>query len=180
MAWDNRPRERIYLATSDDDGNTWTEPLEIDQPQPGIVGSGPSNLRVDVLGDQVMLLWRTGEEDSFCNQYYQYSQDRGETWSLRQPVYGSTPICLDQVQVAPGDEYAIVTGKADQVYFIAWDGSRWSDPQLEEPLSTFIDSETQNPVELACLQFIQDQSATMNVIGCDQGIGTASVAGSSA
>ena len=171
VAWDNRPRERIYLATSDDDGQTWSEPIEIDQPQPGIVGSGPSNLRVDVLGDQVMLLWRMGEEDSFCNQYYQYSQDRGETWSLRQPVYSSTPICLDQVQVAPGDEYAIIMGKADQVYFLAWDGKRWSDPQLEEPLSTFIDSETQNPVELGCLQFIQNQSATMNVIGCDQGIG---------
>jgi hypothetical protein len=171
VAWDNRPRERIYLAISDDDGQTWSEPIEIDQPQPGIVGSGPSNLHVDVLGDQVMLLWRMGEEDSFCNQYYQYSQDRGETWSLRQPVYSSTPICLDQVQVAPGDEYAIIMGKADQVYFLAWDGNRWSDPQLEEPLSTFIDPETQNPVELGCLQFIQGGSATMNVIGCDQGIG---------
>ncbi len=171
VAWDNRPRERIYLATSDDDGNIWSEPLEIDQPQPGIVGSGPSNIRVDATGNQVMLLWRMGETDSFCNQYYQFSQDRGDTWSLRQPIYGSTPICLDEVQIAPGGEHTIVMGKADQVYFLAWDGSRWSDPQLEEPLTAFIDPETQNPVELGCLQLVQNESNSMNVIGCDLGIG---------
>ncbi len=171
VAWDNRPRERIYLATSDDDGATWSEPVEIDQPQPGIVGSGPSNVRVDADGNQVLLLWRMGEVDSFCNQYYQWSQDQGETWSLRQPIYGSTPICLEEVQIAPGGEHTIVMGKADQVYFLAWDGGRWSDPQLEEPLTAFIDPDTQNPVQLGCLQLIQNESASMNVIGCDQGTG---------
>jgi len=171
VAWDNRPRERIYLATSDDDGKTWSTPVEIDQPQPGIIGSGPSNVMVDANGDQVMLLWRMGETDSFCNQYYQWSQDRGETWSLRQPIYGSTPICLEEVQVVPGEEHTIVMGKADQVYFLAWDGSRWSDPQLEEPLTAFIDADTQNPIQLGCLQLVQNESASMNVVGCDQGIG---------
>lgn len=171
VAWDNRPRERIYMATSDDDGKTWSEPLEIDQPQPGVVGSGPSNVLVDAIADQVMLLWRMGEADSFCNQYYQWSQDRGETWSLRQPIYGSTPICLEEVQIVPGEEHTIVMGKADQVYFMAWDGSRWSDPQLEEPLTAFIDADTQNPVELSCLQLVQNESATMNMVGCDQGMG---------
>lgn len=171
VAWDNRPRERIYLATSDDDGETWSEPTEIDQPQPGIVGSGPSNVRVDASGNQVLLLWRMGEPEAFCNQYYQWSQDRGDSWSLRQPIYGSTPICLEELQIAPGGEYTIVIGKADQVYFLAWDKGHWSDPQLEEPLSAFIDPETQNPVELGCLQFIQNESASINVIGCDQGIG---------
>jgi hypothetical protein len=171
VAWDNRPRERIYLATSDDDGITWSEEVEIDQPQPGIVGSGPSYVQVEAIGDQVMLLWRVGEADSFCNQYYQFSQDNGESWSLRQPIYGSTPICLEEVQVAPGEEHTIVMGKADQVYFMAWDGSRWSDPQLEEPLSAFIDDETQNPVVLGCLGLIQHQSAAINAIGCDLGAG---------
>ena len=171
VAWDNRPRERIYLATSDDDGKTWSTPVEIDQPQPGIIGSGPSNVMVDANGDQVMLLWRMGETDSFCNQYYQWSQDRGETWSLRQPIYGSTPICLEEVQIVPGEEHTIVMGKSDQVYFLAWDGSRWSDPQLEEPLTAFIDADTQNPIQLGCLQLVQNESASMNVIGCDQGIG---------
>jgi len=171
VAWDNRPRERIFMATSDDDGKTWSEPLEIDQPQPGVIGSGPSNVMVDANGDQVMLLWRMGETDSFCNQYYQWSQDRGETWSLRQPIYGSTPICLEEAQIVPGEEHTIVMGKADQAYFLAWDGSRWSDPQLAEPLTAFIDADTQNPVQLSCLQLVQNESATMNVVGCDQGIG---------
>ena len=171
VAWDNRPRERIFMTTSDDDGKTWTEPVEIDQPQSGIVGSGPSNVLIDAHGDQVMLLWRMGEADSFCNQYYQWSQDKGETWSLRQPIYGSTPICLEEVQIVPGEEHTIVMGKADQVYFMAWDGSRWSDPQLEEPLIAFIDADTQNPVELSCLQLVQNKSATLNLVGCDQGTG---------
>jgi len=171
VAWDNRPRERVYLATSDDDGSTWSEPIEVDQPQAGIVGSGPSNLLVEANGDQVMLLWRMGEKDSFCNQYYQWSQDRGETWSLRQPVYGSTPICLDNFQFIPGEDYSILMGDADQVYFLAWDGSRWSDPQPQETLTSFVDAETQNLVEMGCLQLLRSGPSYINAIGCDLGAG---------
>ena len=171
VVWDNRPRERIYLAISEDSGTTWGDPVEIDQPQSGIVSSGPSNVLVEANQDQVMLSWRMGKPDSFCNQYYQWSSDGGESWSLRQPIYGSTPICLDEVQIVPGAEYSILMGKADQVYFIAWDGSRWSDPQLEEPLTAFIDPDTQNPVELGCLQIVQNETTSMNVTGCDLGIG---------
>ena len=168
VAWDNRPRERVYLATSDDNGQTWSNPEEIDQPKPGIVGSGPSNILVYAEGAEVMLLWRVGEQESNCNQYYQWSQDRGETWSLQQPIFSTTPICFEEVQMVGGAEHPVMMGEADQVYFLAWDGIRWSVPQIQAPLTTFIDVDTQNPVQLGCRQLIQNRSNTLYVIGCDQ------------
>jgi hypothetical protein len=172
VAWDNRPRERIFLASSDDDGKTWTIPEVVDQPQPGVVGSGPSNIQVYVNGDQVMLTWRVGEQDTACNQYYQWSQDWGEIWSLHQPIYTNTPICLEEVQIVPDVDHAIMMGRADQVYFLAWDGERWSDPQLEEPLTAYIDPDTQNPVQLGCKQLTTDGSNTLFLVGCDDGLGS--------
>lgn len=171
VAWDNHPRERVYLATSDDNGQTWSSPEEIDQPKAGIVGSGPSNILVYAEGDEVMLLWRVGEQGSNCNHYYQWSQDRGETWSLQQPIISSTPICLEEVQMVGGAEHLVMMGEADQVYFFAWDGIRWSVPQVQAPLTTFNDVDTQNPVQLGCRQLIENGSNTLYVIGCDQELG---------
>ncbi|MBE9475313.1 MAG: exo-alpha-sialidase [Chloroflexi bacterium] len=171
VAWDNRLRERVYLARSDDHGQTWISQEEIDQPKPGIVGSGPSNILVYAEGEEVMLLWRVGEQESNCNQYYQWSQDRGETWSLQQPIISSAPICLEEVQMVSGAEHPVMMGEADQVYFLAWDGTRWSLPQIQAPLTNFIDVDTQNPVLLGCRQLIQNESNTLYVVGCDQELG---------
>jgi hypothetical protein len=171
VVWDNRPRERVYLATSDDKGQTWSSPKEIDQPKPGIIGSGPSNILVYAEGDEVMLLWRVGEQLSNCNQYYQWSQDRGETWSLQQPIYSDTRICFEEVQMISGADHPIMMGEADQAYFLSWDGTRWSVPQSQAPLVTFVDADTQNPVLFGCRQLIQNESNTLYVVGCDQELG---------
>ncbi len=171
VVWDNLPRERIYLARSDDNGVSWSSPEEIDQPRTGNVGSGPSNILVSANGDEVMLIWRVGDQDSSCNQYYRVSQNKGETWSFRQPIFGNTSFCLEDTQIVEGGEHPILMGKADQIYFLTWDGNRWSDPQPQEPLTRFIDADTQNPVELGCRQFILNESNSLYVIGCDEGLG---------
>jgi hypothetical protein len=171
VVWDNRPRERIFFAFSDDDGRTWTIPEEVDQPQPGMVSSGPSNIQVNANGDQVTLTWRVGEQDTDCNQYYQWSQDRGETWSLRQPVLSSIPICFERARFVEGGEQTIVMGETDQIYLLAWDGNRCSDPQQQEILTGFIDADTQNPIQLGCRQAIQNEFNSLYIVGCEEELG---------
>jgi hypothetical protein len=52
-----------------------------------------------------------------------------------------------------------------QVYLHAWDGTRWSDPQIQSALTGFTDPETQQTVDLACRRWahFQDQ---LFVVGC--------------
>ena len=80
VTWDNRPRERIYLAKSDDGGQTWSLPIEVDKPDEGVGNTGSSNIIVDAQGDQVLLLWQANRSESTCEQFYQYSNDFGNTF----------------------------------------------------------------------------------------------------
>jgi hypothetical protein len=172
VVWDNRPRERVFLTKSSDNGTTWSNPEEIDQPRPGVVSSGPSNIIVHAEGEEAMLLWQVGEQGSNCNHYFQWSQDGGESWSLKQPILSNMPICFGDMQIVSGAEYPILMGEADQVYLLAWDGAVWSVPQIQTPLTSFIDEDTQNAVQLGCRQLIQNESNTLYVIGCDQASGS--------
>jgi len=169
VVWDNRPREKVFLTMSDDNGETWSLAEEVDELQTDGVGSGPANIMVQTAGDEVLLVWRVGEQDTMCNQYYRVSQDRGETWSLNQPIFENSPLCLVDAQFVNGNELPVLMGKADQVYFLAWDGDRWSDPQPQDKLTGFIDTDTQKLVRLGCNQVTQSENSIINVVGCDEG-----------
>jgi hypothetical protein len=169
VVWDNRPREKVFLTMSDDYGETWSLAEEVDELQTGGVGSGPANIMVQTVGDEVLLVWRVGEQDTMCNQYYRVSQDRGETWSLNQPIFENSPLCLVDAQFVNGNELPVLMGRADQVYFLAWDGDRWSDPQPQDKLTGFIDTDTQKLVRLGCNQVTQSENSIINVVGCDEG-----------
>jgi hypothetical protein len=169
--WDNRPREKIYFASSLDGGKTWGESLEVDQAIEGSVNAGPSNILVDAVGNQVLLLWQTNRLQSSCQQYYQVSQDGGITWEPRLQMFEGTVICPDQIQFMHSGNNRILLLNGIQIYLQAWDGSRWSDPQLQVQLMSFIDPETQNLVEFSCQQATLGADEILNVIGCDDGIG---------
>ena len=171
VAWDNRPRERVFLTYSDDQGETWSIIEEVDQPRAGQVETGPADIKLHSFGDEVMRVWRVGEQDGICNQFYQVSHDRGETWSLRQPIFTNSPLCLNNVQFVGGYDFPVMIGKANQVYFLAWDGDRWSDPQPQEAITGFIDPDTQKFVQLGCSQAIRDGNGLLHVIGCDEELG---------
>lgn len=171
VVWDNRLRERVYLARSLDNGQNWSAPQEIDRPDAGSTAAGPANILVYAEPEGVMLVWRVGEPRAVCNMFYLWSPDMGETWSLKQPIMGSMPICFEQMQIVSGAEYPILMGEFDQVYFMSWDGFHWSIPQIQASLTSFIDEETQNAIQLGCRRLTQNESNTLYVIGCDQGVG---------
>jgi hypothetical protein len=171
VAWDNRPRERVFLTYSDDIGVTWDIAEEVDQPEAGQIGSGPANIKLHSGGEAVIRVWQVGEQDELCNQYYQVSQDRGETWSKKQSVFEDTPLCLENIQFIDVNGLPILIGKADQVYFSAWDGERWSDPQPQESITSFLDPDTQKLVRLGCNQATHTGNSLVHVVGCDEELG---------
>lgn len=167
IVWDNRPRERVYLTRSLDGGKLWSPPEEIDRPEEGTINTGASNIRVGVNGSEVLLTWQSGKTETSCNQYYQFSPDSGNTWGTRQRMFEGFQICPDDVQIMYGETGPILLLTGVQVYLQAWDGERWSDPQLQETLSTFIDPETQNVVALGCQKGFLGADGSLYVFGCD-------------
>lgn len=169
--WDNKSREKVFFAASPDGGITWGDPLEVDQAIEGSVNAGPSEILVDAVGNQILLLWQTDRSQSSCQQYYQVSQDGGNTWESRLQMFEGTVICPDQIQILHTENNRILLLNGIQIYLQAWDGTRWSDPQLQDQLMSFVDPETQNLVEFSCQQATIGRDEILNVIGCDNGTG---------
>jgi hypothetical protein len=168
VAFDNQPRERIFLLKSPDGGETWGEPLEVDQPIEGTVAAGPANLLVYAQNENILLLWQTARTETSCDQYFQWSNDGGINWTARQELASGIVACPQGVQIFTGPQGPILMLPAIQVYLMAWDGSHWSDPQSQEPLTSFVDPETHKIVNFGC-----QRGALVNnelyIVGCDIG-----------
>ena len=80
-------------------------------------------------------------------------------------------ICPDDIQILQGESGPILLLSGVQNYLQAWDGSRWSDPQLQDALTTFVDPETQNLVQFGCQQGVLIDNVNLFVAGCDSGAG---------
>lgn len=154
IAWDNQSLSRVYLDRSADGGATWADPQEIDQPVPGQGLGDPFRIRVSAQGDDVLLVWQNGEPGRICKQSYQYSNDQGVTWSEREFMLEELSLCADQnLFLEYENDVTILQSIAkNQVYFLAWDGSIWSNPQLLQNLTGFKDPQTLAPVTMGCVQ----------------------------
>ena len=171
VVWDNRPRERVYLARSIDSGKLWSAAEEIDKPEEGTIDSGALNIRVSAVDNEVLLIWQTGKTETSCQQYYQFSYDGGNTWEARQRMFEGLQICPDDVQIMRNESGPILLETGVQTYLQAWDGSRWSDPQLQDTLTNFVDPETQNIVVFGCELGVLMNNVDLYVAGCDEGPG---------
>ncbi len=174
IAWDNRPLEKLFFARSDDGGLSWEDPLIIDQrkssDEPDTIG--PTNITLAADAMEVILVWHAGHGVQSCSQYYQYSTDGGHTWSTPAIISEELDSCPEQSQllgkVADGS-MILSTIHQGLSYLLAWDGSRWSDPQLQETLGSFDNSETYRPVDLECHQLSLIGDNQIMAIGCGKG-----------
>jgi hypothetical protein len=171
VAWDNRPRERVFLTLSDDNGGTWSLPIEVDKPDEDAGNSSSSNIIVDAQGDQILLLWQGNRSGSSCEQFYQYSTDGGNTWSSRLSMFEGFVICPNEIQFIPIEDGTLLMLNGIEAFLQAWDGENWSEPQLQQPLSAFVDPDTQKLVDFGCQQAIVPSNFTLFVLGCDEDIG---------
>jgi hypothetical protein len=171
VAWDNRPRERVYLSKSYDGGLSWNPPEEVDKPEEGSLASGPSSILVDAKEDNVLVIWQSSRTESSCEQFYQFSEDSGNSWSPRLRMFEGFTTCPNSVQIFHTGEETVLLQKGVQILLQAWNGEMWSDPQPQQALATFIDPETQNYVEFGCQQGILTSDNEFYIAGCDLGAG---------
>ncbi|MFN2123804.1 MAG: sialidase family protein [Candidatus Promineifilaceae bacterium] len=183
VVWDDTLREQIYFTSSADSGRSWQTPQEIDRRsrEDSEDAAGPNHITVGQDGETLLLTWRGGHElGQTCSQYVSSSTDFGETWSLRSTL-DELSGCLDTAQFITNDQGFFLLGSATQqganrqevnrnTYLLAWDGGRWSDPQVQDPLTLFSNPDTFQPVELSCLNGMGDGDA-VEFLGCDTGNG---------
>ena len=168
LAWDNRPRERVYLSKSNDGGLTWSSPEEVDKPVEGSLTPGPSRILVDANDENVLVVWQSNRTESSCEQYYQFSDDAGNSWSPQLRMFEGFVTCPNAIQVFQTEDGAILLQKGVQIILQAWDGEMWSDPQPQQALTTFVDPETQRYVEFGCQQGLLTDDNSFYVVGCDR------------
>ncbi len=181
-AWEDVGREMIFVSQSDDNGGSWGAPLEVDRRSIDDASDavGPSGVTVGGLGAQAVLTWSAGHQSGLsCTQYYRALADDGTSWSLPQIVPGLNG-CLSSAQFFNDDTSLYLFGTILQpgaqpntptsTYLIAWDGMRWSDPQLQGDLAGLRNPETNQTIALSCLD-VEGRFNQVNVVGCDLGVG---------
>jgi hypothetical protein len=174
IAWDNRPLERVYLTRSADSGATWSDVIEMDRrsEEDSIDATGPSRVILHARGRQAMFLWDAGHDEARCSQYFMASTDWGETWTERLQIIEAFPSCPSASQIVNGPSGSIIllTNQPIGVFLTAWDGQNWSTPQLQTPLTGFVNTETFRDVLLGCHQLLNHENV-LYVLGCDGGGG---------
>jgi hypothetical protein len=133
----------------------------------------PFNIQVFADGESVLRIWQSGVPGSSCIQYYQWSMDGGYTWSEAQVMLEDLYSCPQENQLFTNDEglALLMTMIQDQIYFLAWDGSQWSEPQAQGDIYNFEDPETYTQVIYRCRQSGYTGEDQILMIGCDEGEG---------
>ena len=167
--WDNQPRERVYLAKSTDAGQTWGSPEEIDKPDNTLGYSSTSEILVNAYNQDVLLVWQRSSSGGTCGEYYQQSNDGGDTWSKPEEIIRESLSCgQDERLISDGNGLIYLwTILQNQVTLVAWDRQQWSNPQVQNELSAFTDLETQKSVTYDCRQPVLNGSDRLAVVGCD-------------
>jgi len=171
VTWDNRAVKRVYLSKSTDQGVTWSAPFEVDGPTASMSSNSPFNLLVQASqANKVLLVWQSNLQSGLnCTQYYQSSPDGGKTWGDRGRMMEGLVGCAAETKLLPqpGGVLAQIIFQ-DDVYLTAWDGARWSQPEPQSALYSFIDPATDEAVRFRCRQSTLDASNRLFVAGCDE------------
>jgi hypothetical protein len=170
LTWDNRPRKELYLIESQDGGQTWTEPRLVDRPHPDRGLATPFNLMAGALAEGRLLIWQVGEPGAFCRQYYQWSADNEDAWGEPLPMLTQFFSCPQDNKfiVSADGNLVLISTIMDNIYLSAWDGERWSEPQLQSILRGFEDQEVLSQVRLGCRQSAISPNGRLYVVGCDE------------
>lgn len=171
VTWDDRPKRQIFLTKSDDQGRSWSGAQIFKGAEDTKKQETPFNFSIWARDDNILVVWQEGESNaSRCLINSQWSTDEGRTWEDTITLFGGPTTCPSSIKFIyqrDGRVSVLLSSRADDPRLIAWDGSRWSDPQPQFRLPTIYNPETYAAVLLGCRQdlFYMDR---LFVVGCDQ------------
>ncbi|MFN7036837.1 MAG: sialidase family protein [Bellilinea sp.] len=169
IAWDNRPLKTVFFARSLNGGTEWNTPIEIASPQNRPSATTPYNIRIAILQNQIMLVYQDGQPGFSCSQIFQYSEDKGTTWSEPNRMMEDIPGCAVSSQLIEyANQYLILmTVNRDQVLLTAWNSNRWSKSKQQVEMMQVIDPLTRTTLTLTNQQILIDPEGRLNLIGAD-------------
>lgn len=171
VAWDNRPIDQVFVVTSADGGQDWSEAQVVDyhRPDDSPEADGPSQIQVSANGESVHLVWTAGHTTPLCTVYHQWSADGGNSWEEQQPVLAETTNCPERPRLAWGLDGVLflLTRVNTEARFVAWQEGRWSEAQLQSALSSFIDPANNRRVEFQWQQVAFLDGDAVTVVGAE-------------
>ena len=172
VAWDNQARRQVLFSKSTDNGEVWSDPEVIPVGDGTIGNSDPYGISVGSVENAVVLIWQNGQPGIGCQQLYQSSADGGDSWSSPQEMPTNSYGCAGDNLILSGNGLIyLMTKIQDGMYMLAWDGSRWSEPEFQRTITGFVDTETDEMVLLSCQNSILLPEGNLFVVGCDTGDG---------
>lgn len=168
LAWDNPLQERVYVATSRDSGASWDAPVVVDAraPEDTAEDVGPNGIASYASGSEAHLTWIAGH-NSGCEQFHQWSQDGGRSWSAPASILAAASPCPSASALLSGASgmLFLMSRLGAETYLRAWNGTAWSDPEPQAMMSQFWDTETVRRVDLGCTQSTTSGDDLV-VVGC--------------
>lgn len=174
VVWDHPTLKRVYYARSADGGATWEPLVEVDGPVGEDLSGSPFRITHTADGETALRVWQSNLQSGlFCTTYYQVSTDAGKTWSERRAILQNVNGCPADKRLYPlgGGNILLQTTVQSQLYLAAFDGERWSEPQVQPGINSFTNPLTGDTVELGCIQSIHREDGRLYIIGCDRGAG---------
>ena len=171
LVWDNPLLGMIFFARSTNGGTSWTEPLVIDQKQPGDAPEARGAARVELLarGREVHLTWQAEHGLSGCQQYHQWSVNRGQTWREATMIFSDPLQCPASGELftsADSDLLFLLTALGGSYGLRVWLDEQWSQPASQGLLSSFLYEATYQQVSLGCVQTAVTPANQWLIIGC--------------
>jgi hypothetical protein len=172
VAWDNRPRQSVWLARSLDGGKNWQAALEAARPTLEIGFDMPYEIQLAAVKDQVLAVWKVGTPGQACTTYTRHSADSGKNWDSVQAPFEPQAGCPSDLQLLAGenDDFILFARLNALPYLLAWDDNTWSAPQAQTTFSSFFDPETLRALKLETIAVLA-QHDTLHLIASapDQG-----------
>jgi hypothetical protein len=170
-AWDDSPSSKIFFSRSTDAGANWEAPIEVDGTGETAGSAVPFGVDVTTWNDQVLMVWKRGNPESNCTILYQGSTDQGQTWDASGTIADNLSGCAANSNFLTGLPDVLLYQAAinRQIYLTAWDGTRWSQPQVQSKLTSIEDPVTKRPLLLGSLKMAltTDQKGLV-AIGSDE------------
>jgi hypothetical protein len=151
-------RQELYLVSSDDDGQTWTEPVELPELFAGneygwtLHGPGPGH-GIQLSGGRLLLPVLHRREvvgHTLPERLYGvsliYSDDHGESWQVGEPIPVDVDYPINESRVVErADGTVVVNGRSaaggtrHRITAVSTDqGTSWSEPVLDAATGTFV------------------------------------------